>query len=94
MAEFVTVMKELKRLCDGRQCSECPMNIFKTLDCQIWIRYNPFEAERIIMQWAAENPIVTNSMKFKEVFGVNLEDRFPVSEHARAWLDAKYKEQN
>ena len=35
----------------------------------MWAKNHPEDAEKDIMQWAAEHPIKTNGMKFKEVFG-------------------------
>lgn len=34
----------------------------------------PEEAEKIIMNWAKEHPVKTNADKFKEVFGVEVDN--------------------
>ncbi len=62
---------------------------------------HPVEVERIVMKWARENPLVTNGMKFREVFGINLDSievvcrdgEGKVSHHqdVSAWLDKEYK---
>ncbi len=58
MAEFVKVIKERKRMCDSfESCSYgCP--IYKSCGslCVNWMSQHPEEAERIIIQWAAEHP--------------------------------------
>lgn len=95
MAEFKTVMSELQRLCSGRTCGSCPVGnkAFheRASYCCVWVKDHPEEAERIIMQWAAEHPIVTNGMKFREVFGIDLEDKYLVTEHAKEWACREYK---
>ena len=105
MAEFQMVMRELGRLCKGRICNDCP--IWEKTDgateiyCLEWIKNHSEEAERIIMRWAKKNPLMTNRMKFKEVFGINLDSievvcrdgEGKVSHHqdVSAWLDKEYK---
>lgn len=96
MAEFQKVIKERKRMC-GRYkiCDGCPIKA-ETLDkgdvCLTWIMRKPEEAEHIIMKWAAEHPIKTNGMKFREVFGEDMMAML-TGEHAPLddWLDAEYK---
>ena len=95
MAEFQKVIKERKRMC-GRYkiCDGCPIKA-ETLDkgdvCLTWIMRKPEEAEHIIMKWAKENPIVTNGMKFHEVFGINFDALYSVSEATIKWLNEEYK---
>lgn len=91
MAEFKTVMREYRRLCKGRRCEDCP--IWEKVDkdaetfCSAWVTNHFEEAEHIIMQWAKENPLMTNRMKFREVFGMDL----VITENNAEWLDQEYK---
>lgn len=95
MAEFKTVMGAFQRLCSERKCGSCPVGyrVFNEREsyCCVWAKNHPEESERIIMQWAKENPLMTNRMKFKEVFGFEFTARVPESQYHREWLDAEYK---
>lgn len=42
------------------------------------------------MQWSKEHPVVTNAMKFKEVFGYDFQDAFGAL-GCSEWLDDEYK---
>lgn len=53
--------------CDGISCADCP---FRGKICNRELVFNSYEAIEIVEQWAKEHPIVTNAMKFKEVFGI------------------------
>ena len=93
MAEFKTVMREFQRLCYERKCGLCPVGnrVFNEREsyCCVWVKDHPEEAERIIMQWAAEHPLKTNRDKFKEVFGLDYFESLPGG--CSAWLTAEYK---
>ena len=69
MAEFSKVAAEMKRICRRYAgfCKECPLGFAPS--CRNWVLAQPSEAEQIIMEWAAENPLKTNGAKFREVFG-------------------------
>lgn len=58
MAEFQEVMRQYKRMCRYYPaCEECPLyNMYAGCSCSRCIRDYPDEAERIIMDWAAEHP--------------------------------------
>lgn len=77
MAEFIEVMKQKNRMCESnsRRCSKCFLaakNNGKELHCNDLCLSYPQEAEKIIMDWAKEHPIMTNAEKFKEVFGFKM----------------------
>ena len=72
MAEFTEVMKQRERMCNQIGCLECEFTNKNIVDCNNYIVSNPQKAEFIIMNWAKENPIITNADKFKEVFGVDI----------------------
>ena len=94
MTEFITVMREYSRMCEGNmRCEKCPIasrNNGRGVACHLFVRQFPEEAERIIMQWAAENPFKTNGDKFREVFGYD----FTKVVCAADWYNAEYKEEN
>lgn len=94
MAEYVTVSRELQRMCDKNRCAECPITKFRHafVNCHTWMDNHPEEVERIVMAWSAEHPPVTNGMKFREVFGEDMMAML-TGEHAPLddWLDAEYK---
>lgn len=82
-------------MCDVyRTCKNCPLVVTvqsaRTCECDMLL--NPEESERIIMQWAAENPIKTNGTKFAEVFGYRFADKIKTPEDLITWLYEEYKE--
>ena len=89
MAEFKTVVKNYKRMCDSyKVCEGCPLTKYESTCSRFMIEY-PEKAEHIIMQWAARHPVKTNRMKFEEVFGVDCTE--PILCDFDGWLDAEYK---
>ena len=89
MAEYQEVIKQFKRMCRSfsNSCDRCPIkNHREIFHCWRWISEEPELAEEIIMNWAKENPSVTNRDKFKEVFGMDL-----VVTVDSKWLDEEYK---
>ena len=92
MAEFQTVIHERQRMCSSyNTCRQCYINDLLTDTCAAWIMKNPEATERIVMKWAAEHPIKTNGMKFKEVFGNHVV--WETDEDMEAWLNSEYKEE-
>ena len=95
MAEFQKVMKQYDRMCIGIiKCDECPISMTNNgtdVSCSDLMRKYPEEAERIIMQWASEHPLVTNRRKFEEVFGFTPATMFEVNCRNADWLDEEYK---
>ena len=80
MAEFQRVVSEYQRM---KRTSDLKSNYDE------WVLQHPERAEKIIMGWAAEHPLVTNRMKFEEVFGVDCTE--PILCDFDGWLDAEYK---
>ena len=95
MSEFKRVMREKARMCKQiGVCNKCPLSVSSNkanMFCDTFMRERPEEADSIIMQWSKEHPVVTNAMKFKEVFGYDLQDAF-VALGCSEWLDEEYKE--
>ena len=90
MAEFLKVIKERKRMCEsyGGFCKGCPLEF--AVSCHNWMLVHPEETEEIIMRWSKEHPVMTNAMKFKEVFGYDFQDAFGAL-GCSEWLDDKYE---
>ena len=97
MAEFVTVMKERNRMCDNfTNCKACPLGVNfdqHVLSGRQWMIDHPEEAEKIIMEWSKENPLITNEMKFKEIFGFDFIEKFPyvITRSAQKWFKEEHK---
>ena len=69
MAEFVTVVKELQRLCIGNTCQNCPLGQNGLYAyCNDFIKGRSSEVEEIIMKWAKEHPRKTLRDRFFELF--------------------------
>lgn len=75
MAEFVTVMRERKRMCKATRkaqgCTKCELSSFKNgsgMTCYTYTVDSPEEAENIIMDWAAEHPQKTLADRFYKLF--------------------------
>ena len=95
MAEFQTVIRERKRMCKKiGDCNKCQISFHNNKTesfCITFMIESPAEAERNIMQWASEHPLVTNRKKFEEVFGFNIATMFEVNRGNADWLDEEYK---
>ena len=96
MAEFQKVVKERKRMCEQyNTCIYCPLRELQTMGsnamCRALAFQYPEEAERIIMQWASEHPLMTNRRKFEEVFGFTPATMFEVNRGNAERLDEEYK---
>lgn len=65
--------KEYNRMCSSTpQCGDCPITGGAVDSCDSYLLSHPEEVVPIIEKWSAEHPIMTNALKFKEVFGVEL----------------------
>ena len=68
-------IKAAYRLCDTNEdgCDLCPLNTnphLCVIDGDVYARVeNIEEAVAAVEKWDREHPILTNAMKFKEVFG-------------------------
>ena len=94
MSEFMTVMREYDRMCNGMTCDNCPIastNNGMGLSCNGFMHKFPKEAEQIILRWSSEHPLMTNRRKFSEVFGFDVATMFEVNRGNVDWLDEEYK---
>lgn len=98
MAEFVKVVAEKNRMCAAHNefCNGCPLDSESrgtSINCPTFIEESPKEAEKIIMDWAEKHPVMTNRMKFKEVFGFDIASLFDVNNcRVAEWFNDEYKE--
>ena len=75
MVEFQKVMKDFYRMCNtyyDAHCFDYPLSNNKNgkyIVCEKFKRIYTEDTEQIIEDWAKKNPVMTNAMKFKEIFG-------------------------
>lgn len=77
--DAVEFLKERERMCkEYPSCRECPFGEneqgFHSAECAL--KYSLWPAESLVTAleaWISSHPKTTNAMKFKEVFGVDLE---------------------
>lgn len=65
-------IKEMERIHKTYiDCVNCPLDdvLDDNTTCREFISRYPNEAIKIVEKWNKEHPIITNAMKFKEVFG-------------------------
>ena len=89
--------KEATRMCKTHYCyNDCP-------GYEICSKYGKKSQEMIdiVEKWSKENPIITNAMKFEEIFGFKLYPcatgtlstfKFNTGKEALEWLKEEYKE--
>lgn len=110
--EFQEFWKQRKRMCKhkGGVCVDYEMRKdYKAITSLVFILEYPDRAEAIVEKWAKEHPVMTNAMKFKEVFGyehINIngnhecpprdenECNFKYCKDCQKWWDKEYKEPN
>ena len=65
-------LRELKRMCNNSACSTCA---FMGGNCTCpEINYSTDNAVDAVERWSKAHPIVTNRDKFKEIFGITLDE--------------------
>lgn len=88
--DAVKYLKEKKRMCEKSSCIHCPLGrTYRNSEdnCDVFIRNSPEEAVAIVEKWSNEHPVITNLMKFEEVFGKRISEvQAPFS-----WWNAEYK---
>lgn len=97
MAEYQEVIKQLHRICEHYRaeeyCVNCPIRKAQGIyQCWRWVSEDPEKAEELIMQWAKENPPITNADKFKEVFGCDPRLLAIWNSNSHIWFDDEFKE--
>jgi len=74
--DAVKFLKEKKRMSEQFvECQPCPIYAkrsepqYESYSCDQFINRYPKSVVSIVEQWSKEHPIMTNKMKFEEVFG-------------------------
>ena len=97
MAEYQEVIKQFWRICERYRtdvcCGTCPLKEVRGVyHCWRWISEEPEKAEELIMDWAEKNPVITNDLKFQEVFGCKPYSITLFDDDFIKWLSEEYKE--
>lgn len=94
MAEFVTVIKERKRMCESFDfCTNgCPLydSTKSGSLCFGWISQHPEEAERTILKWAADNPEPDTIKDLDELKKLIRDDKITLHQLAK-WIVEEYE---
>lgn len=74
--EFKEAMKIWHRMCHKQEnCVECPFfSDDNGQECMEYMLEHTDEAEQILEEWDEKNPAITNALKFKEVFGLDVNE--------------------
>lgn len=96
--EFHDFWKERERMCQFYKgtckVNGCPLFDIRSRqyhhNCQLNCGDFPKEAEQIVEQWVKEHPIVTNGMKFMEIFGETFCSNMLIGS-ANEWRHAEYQ---
>ena len=89
------------RMCATLSCSRCPLGESEGENFNCGGGLIPERIVDKVEKWAKENPIMTNRMKFKEVFGreisikgdaVKVNGIIPEMKYFIEWLNAEYQE--
>ena len=95
--DAVKFLKEKKRMCDRYypvDCDGCPLKPVPEdggyASCEQFTEEDPEEVVLNVEEWSKQNPIITNAMKFEEVFGTLV----PVAKLINSnptWWDTEYE---
>lgn len=97
MMEALAFLEEHKRMCNShRNCDGCPL-MYKPCLASDWMGLDAdklFSIVQSVEMWSKTNPIVTNEMKFREVFGDNAANSILALHPSdiKRWLAEPYKE--
>ena len=73
-------------------CTDCPLsganNRYSIACSEFEIKY-PEDAIQIVSDWEKEHPLITNRIKFKEVFGITLTEA--LEQGTNNWLNQEYE---
>lgn len=89
--DAVKFIKERQRFCDQAGfCTTCELRRADILYCGAFNGIKePEKLVNFIEKWSEKNPIVTNGIKFVEVFGVQNADK--LWEETGTWWNLEYK---
>lgn len=91
---FREFCKEKSRMCSNVECKDGSCKIYDAKgtaqNCNDFCIGNCEKAEQIVDQWAKEHPIVTNGMKFMEIFGETFCSNMLIGS-ANEWWHTEYQ---
>lgn len=73
-------------------CTDCPLSIANNsyrIVCSDLEIEHPEDTIQIVSDWEKEHPLITNRIKFEEVFGITLTEALGQGIN---WLDREYEE--
>lgn len=99
MTNALEFLQETNRMCSSyKECTDCPLKELASFAgykaCRIYMLNECEKAISAVDAWSKEHPLVTNEMKFCEVFGDNAVNSI-LSLHPsdiKRWLAEPYKE--
>lgn len=86
--DAVKFLKECNRICKTFECNYCPL--YDGDAC--FLDTDEEKAVAIVEQWSKEHPIMTNKMKFEEVFGKTCDENGELVLVRQSWWMEEYKE--
>lgn len=88
--DAVKFIRERQRFCDQAGfCTTCELRRAKIFCGTFNGIKEPEKLVNFIEEWSEKNPIVTNGIKFVEVFGVQSADK--LQENIGIWWNSEYK---
>lgn len=100
MMDAVRFLKEKNRMCDryySTDCKGCPLEPAPEcggyVSCEQFAEEDPDEVVLNVEEWSEKNPILTNAMKFEQVFGTLTPIAKLINESPKYW-DREYEEPN
>lgn len=96
--DAVEFIKQKNRMCERyypNDCKGCPLQPAPEYggyaSCDQFVEEDPEEVVLNVEEWAKKNPIVTNAMKFEEIFGT-LTPVAKLINSTPVWWDKEYEE--
>lgn len=97
--DAVKFLKEKKRMCElYDECQPCPVYDkrsepqYESYSCDQFVSCFPEKAVKIVEKWSKEHPIMTNKIKFEEVFGKTCDESGELVLARPSWWEAEYIE--
>lgn len=95
--DAVKFLKEKERMCNRYQslnCKGCPLEPAPEyggyISCEQFAEEDPDEVVSNVEEWSENNPILTNAMKFEQIFGTLTPIAKLINESPKYW-DMEYE---
>ena len=91
--DAVEFLREKERMCEsfGTTCVGCPMYSVSEeagYRCGLFVKNCPEQSVAIVEKWSNNHHVVTNLMKFEEIFGKSISNVMALI----SWWSKEYKE--